>query len=331
MSTAGIFLRPPFPLLLLRFHDGIKLRDVGRAGLHQNMKIRNLTFVEFLETWDVLGGFVVVYLVCELDVLTTRDKADVRTLTQVPLPVNLLLRILQLVGDHRHEVETELSTLASRCGLSAGVGVDASLDLLGNLRGPRCFRGRVANKNRSLLQAIELVDFTVVTDVPNEMEGIALRFVVVHDLERRLMTEGIVRPPNGLTVADGQTLHLRVQTGGEFLELFEMRTDIELLCVHVEQHGQDRLRGTRVLNDLVCKEETVVHRIHGGSVVGLLAPLEEEDQPIHLTRVDGSEGLRIQAVDLLELDVLDADLFTERGEHSWVALNGAPILRHECR
>ena len=99
-------------------------------------------------------------------------------------PLLLLFGLLLLVSNHGKQVESNLRAL---------IFLDPLLDLLSRSSQPSIL-GHISMYDRALLQAIELVELSIVVNVANEVEGIvvSLRILVLLDLEGVLASEAIV-------------------------------------------------------------------------------------------------------------------------------------------
>ena len=107
--------------------------------------------------------------------------------------------------------------------------------------------------------------------------------------------EGVVGLPNGLAVADGETLHVRRKVLGELLQRLELVPQVDFRPV--QEDGQEGLGRARVVDDLRGEENVGIRVVHLPAILLRLVPLEEKYQA-----VDGRdflERLLVEGVDLL--------------------------------
>jgi hypothetical protein len=111
--------------------------------------------------------------------------------------------------------------------------------------------------------------------------------------------------------------HLWRKVAGELLELFQLLADVDLLF-SVQQERDNGLCATRILDGLRREEQGIRRRVVVGAVFRHVASLLARgvlEQKYHA--VQGAKRLQVRGLEggeLLELDVLDAELLDEVGE-----------------
>ena len=128
---------------------------------------------------------------------------------------------------------------------------------------------------------------------------------------------------------DGQALALGVEVSRELAEARERRAEVHVGAV--EKDAEERVRGARVVDDLVGEEHPVHHLVVGDVRVarseGLFPgaavpdPAKEKDEPEH-ARLEAA----CHVVHLLHADPLHAVVLDEEREEARIALQLAPFL-----